>query len=92
MLLVVRDIDAYVGRASASYDRAMRRGRTKALTVIECLVKGILQSVSESAVLMAIWVHCLYPDLVVPSGANATRHFKDPLVPFGVRLTPGPQL
>ena len=91
LLLIVKNIDACVDRGSDPYDGVMRVW-TNALCAMENLVKGIPQSVSDGAVLMAIWAWHLYPDLIVLRGAKADVRFKDHLVPFGGCLTLGLQL
>ena len=91
LLLVVNNIDACVDRGSDPYDGVMRVW-TKALTVMECLVQGMPQSVSDGAVPMAIWAWHLYPDLLISRGAKADVHFNDHLIPFGGCLTLGLQL
>ena len=54
LMLIVKNIDACVDHGSNVYEGVMRVWR-KSLIAMECLVKGMPQSVSDGSVLVAVW-------------------------------------
>ena len=88
LMLIVKNIDACVDHGSNVYEGVMRVWK-KALTAMECLLKGMPQSVSDGSVPIAIWAWHLYPDLIVLRATNTDVRFKDSLVPHGGCLTIG---
>jgi hypothetical protein len=86
--LILKNVNIPVNASKDPYGSVMAAWRSS-MTTLECLIKGMPQSIKDGAVLLGLSSWHIYPDLVVLGDHVTSVEFKDSLVATGGVLTIG---